>query len=230
MASFAIESFLGDSNVEFEALDGSDRTSVLESTCGILEKKLADMDYLAQFTWNGMQAFYDDDPNDFNRFSRKGFSHLKDEFTASIDPSETVIYLWNTKTVNGKRGSINLFDQLLWPKFGSYRVPHTDIGNFPEEMAKYYGRSQKMQRRMNQLKRELTEQKPMTFYYRYEGKRFFNVMERGGMNDSLHEKFKEYIHKAIRESLKEAILEKMGENYTKNLESMYDKNSFWGGQ
>jgi len=198
----------------FDTLEAAERTAILIDACTLIEQKLADSDYLRLYTHMGKQAFYNDHEQDL--FSHAGY-HLSDNFYVFINQSETNFIIGNHKEVYGRGGlTLNLFDQLLWPGFGPYRVP-TKIGVTSEELEKYYMRTKKMTRQFYKIGGPLIntdESQLMSFYYRYAGKSFYNMSERKGMDDGLHTKFRAYITKAVELGLKEAIEKNLGQAAT----------------
>ena len=109
------------------------------------------------------------------------------------------IILGNGKVVSSRQGRFNLFDDLLWPRFGRYRVPMT-ILPATEEFMKYMSRTKRGKKFLYKVGGPMIvpDGNTMSFYYRYAGKSFYNMVERDGMRDSLHSKFVEYIRTAIR--------------------------------
>lgn len=204
--TFSIVTHLHEMSDSFFMLDEKDRDAILTRACEIIEGKLADSDYLRRYTWNGQQAFYNDAA--VGTSIAKG-NHLVDQFYCSYDMTHTNLYLSNPKTVRGAHGEINLFDQLLWPGFGRYRVPTLLRSPTKEEILRG---SRRFHRQFYKAGSPLVipEGRLMSFYCRYVGKHFYNVVERNGMDPSLHSKFKDYIIKAIEEGLKEAIEENVG--------------------
>lgn len=214
---FPVRTYLHEMSDNFDSLEAGERTDILIDACTIIEEKLADSDYLKLYTHNGKQAFYNDHPESL--WSHAGF-HLSDNFYVFIDQTETKFIIGNHKTVYGKNGlTLNLFDQLLWPGFGRYRVP-TKVNVTSEELEKYYMRTKKMTKQFYKIGGPLIQpddNKLMSFYYRYAGKSFYNMVERRGMDDGLHTKFRAYITKAVELGLKEAIERHVGKEATELL-------------
>lgn len=211
---FPVRTYLHEMADTFDTLEAEQRTQILIDACTLIEQKLAESDYLRLYTHNGKQAFYNDHEEDL--FSHAGY-HLSDNFYVFIDQTETNFIIGNHKTVYGRGGlSLNLFDQLLWPGFGRYRIP-TKINVTSEELEKYYMRTKKMTKQFYKMGGPLVQtddSKLMSFYYRYAGKSFYNMAERAGMNDGLHTKFRAYITKAVELGLKKAIENNVGEETT----------------
>ena len=209
---FPVQSYL------YEGLEGveeftdyrqQEKDDIMDKACGPIESRLADMEYLSTYTWFGSIAFYNDDPG--GQRSDSGY-HLKDYFTVRYDG--TSFQISNSKSVIGASGKpINLFEQLLYPRFGAYRVPTTNRskmrGIMGEERYAYETRTKKQSKAVEQ---KLYQGNLMTFYYRYHGMWYYNRSKRAGMNTSLHSKFLEYIDGAIRWGVENALKLQIGED------------------
>lgn len=170
---------------------------VIEEACPFIEQRLADPDYLNDFTWNGKPAFYNDEPGGTKEIKGMGGYHLVDNFSAVPETGAGGwgrILLSNPKEVTSRRGKWNLFDDLMWPGWGAYSIPDR-----PERMITDKHKLSNYNRDTEVLV------KPMTFYWRYKSTWFYNVSRREGINDSLHSKFKEYILQAILYGIEKAI-------------------------
>ena len=201
---------------EFTDLRQQEKDDMMESACPIIEQRLGDMSYLGQFTWWGSQAFYNDDDG---KNSDNG-NHLKDNFNVEYDG--TAFLISNSKTVSGASGKpINLFENLLYPGFGEYRVPTTNRskmrGMMGEERYAYETRTKK-QRKL--LEQKLYKGNLMTYYYRYAGLWFYKQNKRGGMSESLVSKFHEYIDGAIRYGVEHSLKSKVGGDDVEVIRSM----------
>lgn len=203
--TFPLSSHLHEMSDVFYSLGDKERTEILTNACYAIEKKLADMDFLEQFNHMGKQAFYNDDPH-----GESVREHLKDNFYCAFNMDETNLYLYNTKTVTARGGSqINLFEQLLWNPFGRYRVPTSLRSPTKEDILKGSKGFHKRFYKTGEYLME-TEFNKMSFYYRYMGKTFYNLVERRGIDSGLHTKFKSYITKAVEGGLQEAITDFVG--------------------
>ena len=170
---------------------------VMEEACPIIERRLSDPDYLNDFTWDGKQAFYNDEPGGTKEIKGMGGYHLVDNF--SVVPETGAggwgrIHISNPKEVTSRRGKWNLFDDLMYPSWGAYSIPDK-----PQNMITDKHKPSNYNRDTEVLV------KPMTFYWRYKSSWFYNVSRREGINDSLHSKFKEYILQAILYGIERAI-------------------------
>jgi len=186
---------------------------VLLEACPYIEERLCDPKYLKQFTWLGKQAFYNDEPGGVKETRGAFYStgnvgnHLIKQFRVTVNVG-TAGYggfvIHNDKTVYGREGhSYNLFD-LLYNGFSSYMQP--------EPMRKYKRISTEELWQMNWQQRRawkhgqrMFQQPPMTFYYRYASRWFYNKTKREGMSSSLNTKFKRYIYGAIEYGIQMAI-------------------------
>jgi hypothetical protein len=170
---------------------------VLEEACPIIERRLSDPDYLNDFTWDGKQAFYNDEPGGKKEIKGMGGYHLVDNFSAVPETGAGGwgrIHISNPKEVTSRRGKWNLFDDLMYPGWGAYSIPDK-----PQNMITDKHKLSNYNRDTEVLV------KPMTFYWRYKSSWFYNVSRREGINDSLHSKFKEYILQAILYGIERAI-------------------------
>jgi len=170
---------------------------VLEEACPIIERRLSDPDYLNDFTWDGKQAFYNDEPGGTKEIKGMGGYHLVDNFSAVPETGAGGwgrIHISNPKEVTSRRGKRNLFDDLMYPSWGAYSIPDK-----PQNMITDKHKLSNYNRDTEVLV------KPMTFYWRYKSSWFYNVSRREGINDSLHSKFKEYILQAILYGIERAI-------------------------
>jgi len=172
---------------------------VMEEACPIIERRLSDPDYLNDFTWDGKQAFYNDEPGGTKEIEGMGGYHLVDNF--SVVPETGAggwgrIHISNPKEVTSRRGKWNLFDDLMYPSWGAYSIPDK-----PQGMA----RGKHKISSFLTVQQQMIDIKPMTFYWRYKSSWFYNVSRREGINDSLHSKFKEYILQAILYGIERAI-------------------------
>ena len=182
--------------------------SVLLEACPIIEQTLGDPKYLRQWSWNGKQAFFDDEPGGVKdiRGLRSTGDHLAFQFHAMPNMGAGGyggFVLYNDKEVNSRHGKFNLFD-LLWHGFGSY------IGPEPKKIYRKLSLTEInqmswAQRRAWRRGTTLYRETPMTFYYRYAGKWFYKRTKRGGFTPSLHDKFKQYIFGAIEFGIQSAI-------------------------
>ena len=186
----------------FALMEEGDREKVLELACTKIENKLSDMKYMAEFTWNGKQAFYNDELFDGtkNTFNTTG-EHLKDEFYVSLDATSSNFLISNPKMVYSSKGAYNLFD-LLWGGFGAYHSPRVNMSGMSYQEQAYLKKFGVMSPAMQKM---YGESNRISFYYRYAGKSFYNVTDRGPMSSSLVNKFQSYIEMAIGRGLKEAI-------------------------
>jgi hypothetical protein len=172
---------------------------VIEEACPFIEQRLADPDYLNDFTWDGKPAFYNDEPGGTKEIKGMGGYHLVDNFSAVPETGAGGwgrIHLSNPKEVTSRRGKWNLFDDLMYPGWGAYSIPDK-----PQKML----RGSHKRESFLTVQQQMIDIKPMTFYYRYKSAWFYNVSRREGINDSLHSKFKEYILQAILYGIEKAI-------------------------
>lgn len=181
---------------------------VLLEACPIIEKRLSDPRYLRLWTWNGKQAFFDDEPGgvkDIRGLASKG-DHLKDQFHAMPNIGSGGyggFVLYNDKDVYSRRGKFNLFD-LLWYGFSSYTVPKPEK-KYRRLTLTEINQMSWAQRREWRRGTTIYTETPMTFYYRYASQWFYKRTKRGGFTPSLHDKFKQYIIGAVEYGLKMAI-------------------------
>ena len=123
MVTLSVTSHLGGFDLEYSNLDTKERLQILQEACPLIEKKLADMKYLSEFTWDGKQAFYNDEPGGgSNKIYAYQGEHLKDGFSVILDAGASNFIITNDKMVYSSKGKFNLFE-LLWNKFAAYRVP-----------------------------------------------------------------------------------------------------------
>lgn len=185
---------------------------VLSEACPLIEKKLGDPNYLRNFSHMGKQAFYDDEP--FGDKETRGLfatgqrvgDHMVNQF--KVVPHVAAggygsFEIINNKSIYSKKwGRINLFDW-LWNGFGPYtstvvkvyeRLSQTEI----------WQRSW-AQRRSWRRGTTFYATKPMTFYYRYGSKFFYNLRSRRGMDPGLVDKFHNYVFGAVEWGMEEAI-------------------------
>ena len=203
----SVTSHLGNFDLEYSQLEEADRKKILEESCSIIEDKLADMKFLGEFTWNGKQAFYNDEPGGGSEklYAYQG-DHLKDGFSVSLDAGAYNFIIENSKEVYSTKYKFNLFE-LLWDGFGPYRVP-TRISHSNEEQTAYYMRTKKMKQKFYSVGGPFIKTDNanlMTFYYRYQSQWYYNISDRQGMAPSLTSKFRDYIHTAISRGIDEAI-------------------------
>jgi hypothetical protein len=201
MVSFLCNDYLGSLLGEFQLMDESERTRIFEEACPFIERKLADMRYLKEFSWQGKQAFYNDDTG--NADSTASLDHLKDSFKVSTNGIN--FFIWNDREVHSSKGSYNLFE-LLWKGFGAYRVPRTSTKLSNEQIA-YYMRTKKMTRELTKFGGLWNQPagNTMTFYNRYWGKWYYKMQERKGMSEGLVTKFHSYIEGAIEVGVQESM-------------------------
>jgi hypothetical protein len=192
-----------------KALSGVRLTEkVLLEAAPIIEHRLGDSRYLRQWTWNGKQAFFDDEPGgvkDIRSFSNKS-NHLAFQFhvTPNVQASGYGGFvLHNDKEVSSRHGKFNLFD-LLWYGFGPYIGP-TPVKKFNRLSLTEINQMNWKQRRAWRTGTTFYLEPPMTFYYRYAGKWFYKRTKRGGFTPSLHDKFKQYIVGAIAYGIQNSI-------------------------
>jgi hypothetical protein len=181
---------------------------ILLEACPIIEERLANSKYLKQFTWNGKQAFYDDEPFGKREIRTKGAESQHMVMQFHVTPNVGAkgyggFVIHNDKEVYSSHGKFNLFD-LLWYGFGPY------IGPDPYkkfERLSYTEIAQMGWRRRKKWVHGTTiyHETPMNFYYRYAGKWFYNRTKRGGFTPSLHDKFKEYIMGAVEYGIEMAV-------------------------
>jgi hypothetical protein len=180
---------------------------LIEEACPIIEARLADPNYVRSWTWEGKQAFYDDERYGVKEirggiFSKGYGDHLKNQFHATPGEGYMGIEITNDKEVTSSRGTFNLFE-LLWHGFGPYTASKLKQpeGSYSQWLLK---QSKRAQRR---LRRELTvyTAQPITFYYRYKGMWFYKLQKRKGFTPSLHSKFRQYITGAVEYGFQRAL-------------------------
>jgi hypothetical protein len=205
MVTFSVASHLGGFDLEYSQLEETERLKILEDSCDIIEKKLADMKYLSEFTWAGKQAFYNDESNESWSFKAAAPDyHLADNFTVWLTEGATNFEITNSKEVYSSKGKYNLFE-LLWYGFGPWRANKTYHMIDPIKKA-YYMRTKKMRTKMWAMNGPMIEADVrISFYYRYASQWFYKLTERKGMDSSLVTKFHTYIDRAISRSIEEAI-------------------------
>lgn len=205
VVTLSVASHLGTFDMEYFNLEEKDRLKILEDACGIAEKKLADMKYLSEFSWGGKQAFYNDESEESWSFKAPASDyHLSDNFMVWLDAGARNFEISNSKEVYSSQNRYNLFE-LLWDGFGPWRANMTYY-KLSKESKAYYMRTKKMRTKMRAMNGPMVEADTrISFYYRYEGRWFYKMHERRGMDPSLVSKFRLYIDRALSRSIEEAI-------------------------
>ena len=195
--TFPVIEYLGNMNDTFGLLEDEKKDQILIKACTNIEELLGNMNYLKEFSWMGMQAFYT---------GEKGA--LCDSFYVSLDAGGNNFLISNQKTVSSSVRDYNLFEDLLWYGFGPYTAPSFTKHSTEEEDA-YYNRTKKMQREFGML---FHSTRGMTFYNRYAGRKFWNLKHRRGMDPSLVNQFHRYIYTAINRGVLEAMKSVMSQD------------------
>ena len=198
---------------------------ILLDAAPIIEARLGDPRYLKQWTWNGKQAFYDDEPGGVKEtrggFMSRGYgNHLKNQFHVRSSVSKGIwqgIELTNDKEVRSSKGKFNLFE-LLWHGFGPYNAGEPRWEREWKSMTELNQMNWKQRRSWEQGKLVYAE-RPMNFYYRYASRWFYKKTKREGFTPSLHSKFKQYIMGAVEYGIQMSIknmIERKGDEVMRN--------------
>ena len=206
---YPITSYLYEGLEEFVGLADRDKDTIMTAACPLIERRLSDMRYLKGFTRNGVQLFYND--SGAEEGSPYGASHLKDAFNVEFDGTSFLIS--NPKTVYGRNGAYNLFEDLLMGTSKEYRVPTMNRSlmraQMGEERYAYETRTKKQNRR---LERSLVTGNLMTFYYRFDSKMCWKRNKRRGYYEEVMTKFRSYIDGAIRYGVEMATSKQIGDD------------------
>jgi len=206
---YPITSYLYEGLEEFVGLADRDKDTIMTAACPIIQRRLSDMRYLKGFTRNGVQLFYNDAGAEEG--SPYGGDHLKDSFNVEFDGTSFLIS--NPKTVYGRNGAYNLFEDLLMGPSKEYRVPTMNRSlmraQMGEERYAYETRTKKQNRR---LERSLVTGNLMTFYYRFDSKMCWKRNKRRGYYEEVMTKFRSYIDGAIRYGVEMATSKQIGDD------------------
>ena len=207
---YPITSYLYEGLEEFVGLADRDKDTIMTAACPLIERRLSDMRYLKGFTRNGVQLFYND-YSGAEEGSPYGGDHLKDSFNVEFDGTSFLIS--NPKTVYGRNGVYNLFEDLLMGTSKEYRVPTMNRSlmraQMGEERYAYETRIKKQNRR---LERSLVTGNLMTFYYRFDSKMCWKRNKRRGYYEEVMTKFRSYIDGAIRYGVEMATSKQIGDD------------------